>query len=127
MQDARQLIAAFLYLNQTNDRTLARFIPSLVGIFGSKRMLDVFLAQLDEALASNCIDEALKTRVENLRHTFVPQIAGLNSIKEFSAGTVTSDAVRAINSETPENRINAVKTILFGFMDVLDRVRQIES
>ena len=126
MSEARALIAAFHELNRTDDRCVGYFTPSLVGMFGSKSMLDHFLAELDAALARGEIAEPLRTRSANLVHTFIPQVAGYNGIKDLAGLNVTAEQLRAVRADSPLLRLEGVKVILAGFMKVLEEVVSIK-
>ncbi len=126
MEDARALIAALHDINRTTDRNVARFTASLVGMFGSNAMLDLFLDELDTALASGSITEPLRRRATNLATTFIPQVAGYNGIKDLSTRSVTADELRAIRCDTPQARQNGARDILIAFMKILDKVIKID-
>ncbi len=119
MNEVRELIAAFHELNATNDRNVARFTPSLVGMFGTTSMLELFLTALDGALASGTVSEPLRRRSQNLVHTFIPQVAGYNGIKDLSAQKVTAVELRAIRTDSPESRAQGVRLILAALQQIL--------
>ena len=125
MSEARALIAAFHDLNRTDDRCVGHFTPSLAGMFGSKIMLGHFLDELDAALVSGKLPEPLRTRSANLVHTFLPQVAGYNGIKDLADLDVTVEQLRAVRADSPQNRLQGVKVILAGFMKVLEEVIKI--
>ena len=120
MNEARALIAALHDINRTADRNVGRFTASLVGMFGSNAMLDIFLDELDSALATGSIDPQLKRRATNLAATFIPQVAGFNGIKDLTTRAVTVDELRAIHCDTPESRQEGVGQILAAFLKILD-------
>ena len=121
MNDARELIAVLQELNRTADRNIGKFTASLVGMFGSNNMLDLFLKDLDAALANKCIPEPLKRRAVNLVHTFIPQVAGFNGVKELTTATVTAGELRTIRCDTPDHRTEGVRMILAAFLQVLNQ------
>jgi hypothetical protein len=122
MNEVRELIAAFHELNATSDRNVGRFTPSLVGMFGTTSMLELFLTALDGALTSGSVSEPLKRRSLNLVHTFIPQVAGYNGIADIAAQEVTAAQLRAIRADTAENRALGVRLILAAFRQILDAV-----
>ena len=122
MTQARELLAVFREMNSTSDRCFARFTPSLVGMFGSQKMLDLFLADLETALESKTVTQSLKQRATNLAHTFIPQVAGYNGISDPAAYPVTVDELRLIRPDSPEDKIKGVRAILSAFMRILDEV-----
>jgi hypothetical protein len=125
MNEPRALIAALHEINRTPDRNVARFTASLVGMFGSSAMLDLFLDELDTALATNSVPPPLRQRAANLTNTFIPQVAGFNGIKDLSAQVVTADELRTIRCDIPELRREGVRLILAAFMKILDDVIRI--
>ena len=122
MSEVRELIAAFHELNATSDRNVARFTPSLVGMFGTTSMLELFLTALDGALASGTVSESLRRRSQNLVHTFIPQVAGYNGITDISAQQVTADQLRAIRTDAPGSRAEGVRLILAALHQILAAV-----
>jgi hypothetical protein len=122
MNEVRELIAAFHELNATSDRNVARFTPSLVGMFGTTSMLELFLTALDGALASGNVSESLRRRSQNLVHTFIPQVAGYNGITDLSTQEVTADQLRAIRTDAPANRAQGVRLILAALQQILAAV-----
>ncbi len=126
MNEARELIAAFHELNATPDRSIGRFTPSLVGMFGTTGMLELFLSSLDGALASGTVSESLRRRSQNLVHTFIPQVAGYNGIADLSAQQVTAAQLRAINADAPEGRAQGVRLILAALQQILDTVIRLD-
>lgn len=122
MNEARRIIAAFLDLNRSEDRKISYFTSSLVGMFGTGTMFDEFLESLDRVLETGSVPEPLRTRSANLFHTFIPQVAGFNSISDLSFQDVTADQLRDVSTATPHLRGAGVRTILVAFMKVLDTV-----
>jgi hypothetical protein len=125
MEETRELIAAFREINGTSDRSVARFTPALIGMFGSARMFDIFLASLDDAITSGQTTAALKERVTNLRRTFIPQVAALNGITDLAAVGVSARELRAIRSDSPESRRHGAQMILASLMAILDKIQRI--
>jgi len=125
MNEARELIAAFLYINKTNDRGVAHFIPSLIGLFGSVAMLDQFLGHLDTALADQSISQPLKERAANLVITFIPQVAHYNGLDELPTRTVTPEELKAISADTLESRSHGLLTILVALRNIFEEVTKI--
>jgi len=126
MNEARELIAAFLDLNRTSDRKVGHFTSSLVGMFGTESMLNEFMSSLDSVLASGKVAEPLKTRAANLMHTFIPQVASFNKIEDLSYQQVTAAQLRAVRADTPQNRTQGVRIILTSFMKILDEVVRLD-
>lgn len=118
MGTAHDLIRTIITLNGTSDRHVARFTPSLVGMFGSRRMLDLFLTELDTAIQRGTFDEPLKTRVRNLLTTFIPQIADLNGVKGEQP-EVTAERLAAISAETVQKRLEGVRLLIAAFLQIL--------
>lgn len=131
MDSTRELITIFHEINQKGngslaDRRVARFTPALVGMIGTALMFDTLLAEFDAALTSGAISDKLRTRVQNLAGTFIPQVAALNSIEQIPEN-VTPDQLRTISSESPQGRKEGVKVILGALMTILREVRQVGS
>ncbi len=122
MNEARELIAVFHELNATTDRSVARFTPSLVGMFGTTSMFDLFLTALDAALTSGTVSESLRRRSVNLVQTFIPQVAGYNGIKDLAAQQVTASQLRAIRADAPEGKTQGVRLILAALLLILESV-----
>lgn len=122
MNEARELIAAFIELSRSSDRKVGYFTSSLVGMFGTEHMFEEFMRGLDRVLTSGTIAEPLRTRATNLIYTFIPQVAGFNRIDDLTYHDVTADQLRSIRSDTPQARSQGVRTILVAFMKVLDSV-----
>lgn len=122
MSDARSLISAFLEINKSENKTVAYFAPSLVGMFGSVAIFDSFLAELDKALESGNLSAPLKKRVTNLLGTFIPQVAEYNGIKNPSQRIVTADELRNISATTLESRRNGAEIILAALVAILKQV-----
>ncbi len=120
MNEVRELIAAFHELNTTNDRNVARFTPSLVGMFGTTNMFDLFLSALDGAITSGTVSESLRRRSVNLVQTFIPQVAGYNGIKDLETQHVTAPQLRSISTDAPEGRAQGVRMILAALLQILD-------
>jgi hypothetical protein len=129
MDEARELITVFHELNKTGkgieDRRVAQFSASLVGMIGSTAMFDALLTQFDAALASGKITAELKDRAKNLQRTFVPQVAGYNGIKDISSIAVTVDDLRNVHADSVANRIAGVVVILAALMKILQAVNSI--
>ncbi len=125
MDTTRDLIAAFHELNETRDRSVAQFTPSLVGMFGSKKMLDLFLDDLAAAIASGSAPEPLRKRAANLVQTFIPQVAAYNGITDLAGHTVTPAELRAIANDSPDGRLAGVRNILAAFIMILRNVIQL--
>jgi hypothetical protein len=111
-------------LNSSDDRSVACFTPGLVGMFGSTALMNDFFADLDTAFANHVIPEPLKARARNLRTTFIPQIAGINSVSDL-AGAVTAEALRTVHCDSPASRGEGVKTILTALITILNEACQI--
>jgi hypothetical protein len=122
MSEARELIAALHALNATTDRSVGRFTPSLVGMFGTTSMLELFLSALDNALRDGTVSEPLRRRAQNLVHTFIPQVAGYNGITDLSAQEVTPAQLIAIRADAPESRAQGVRLILAALQQILNAV-----
>lgn len=118
MGSAHDLIRTIITLNGTTDRHVARFTPSLVGMFGSRRMLDLFLTEVDSAMQTGTFEEPLKTRIRNLLTTFIPQIADLNGIKG-ECPDVTPERLAGISTETIQKRLEGVRLIIGAFLRIL--------
>lgn len=116
---ARDLIRVLRELNGTDDRHIARFTPSLVGLFGSRRMLDHFLNEVDDAINNGKFPDPLKTRIRNLRTTFIPQIADLNGLSKEQLPSVTPENLSAISAESVLKRLDGVKRIIAAFLAIL--------
>jgi hypothetical protein len=119
MKEAHELIAVFHELNNSNGRTIANMAPSLIGLFGSLRLFDAFLTDLDTALVNNAISEPLRKRAANLAGTFIPQVAGYNSINELPPNRISPEQLRSLRADSPENRQEGVTIILTALMNIL--------
>jgi len=119
MGSAHDLIKVLHELNRTDSRHIARFTPSLVGMFGSRRMLDLFLSEIDDAMRERRFSEPLKNRTRNLLTTFIPQIADLNGIKRDTLPPVTPDMLAAISADTVQKRLEGVRLIIAAFLQIL--------
>lgn len=125
MEETRQLLAALREINKKDGSVVTRLTPSLIGMFGSMTMFDHFLADLDQALGSRSVPEALKRRAANLAGTFIPQVAGFNDIKDL-AHPVTAEELRAIHIGSPVERKQGVARILGALMKILNAVLKID-
>ncbi len=119
MEGARSLISVFHQLNRSDNRTVAHFTPSLIGMFGSLCIFDAFLAEIDAALATGQISASLKKRAANLSGTFIPQVAGYNGVDELVASSVTAADLRDISADSLEKRRKGVVLILSSLMSIL--------
>ena len=122
MEGARSLISVFHQLNRSNNRTVAHFSPSLIGMFGSIGIFDAFLAEIDASLASGQISPSLRKRAANLSGTFIPQVAGYNGIDVPAAYPVTAAVLRDISADSLENRREGVLLILSSLMFILEEI-----
>ncbi|WP_243371301.1 hypothetical protein [Geotalea sp. SG265] len=120
MTDPRELIAVLLELNATEERSVASFTPGLVGMFGSLALMNRFLADIDVALVKGSISAPLKARSKNLTRTFIPQMAGINSITDLSKVEVSAEKLRTVCSDSHESRGEGVKAILAALISILD-------
>lgn len=120
MNEARSLISVFHELNRSEDRTVAHFTPSLIGMFGSTGIFDSFLSELDSAVASRQVSDSLRKRAANLISTFIPQVAEYNGIKNSSALPVTTEDLRSISAGSLESRRKGVAIILSALIIILD-------
>lgn len=126
MEETRQLLAALREINKREGSVVTRLTPSLIGMFGSIAMFDHFLADLDQALAARSVPDALKRRAANLSGTFIPQVAGFNSIENAASHPVTADELRAIHIGSPGERRQGVALILGALMKILDAILKID-
>lgn len=122
MEGARSLISVIHQLNRSNNRTVAHFIPSLIGMFGSLGIFDAFLAEIDAALARGKSSPSLKKRAANLSGTFIPQVAGYNGIDVTAACPVTAAGLRDISADSLEKRRAGVLLILTSLMAILEEL-----
>lgn len=126
MDEAREFIAVFRELNATSDRCIIRFTPSLIGLFGTPRLFEFFLDELDAALCNKTIDPPLHERARNLAQIFIPQVAGYNNVSEPAAVTVTPEQLRNIRIDTPEHRKLGVQIILASLMQILVEINTLD-
>lgn len=126
MAEARALIAALLDIDRTADRGITKFIPSLVGLFGTVTMFDQFLTELDAALTTQNIAPPLKERSVNLVKTFIPQVASYNGIEKLSLQSVTPDQLRALRADTLDGRDKGLRVILAALLMILDEVVKLD-
>ncbi len=122
MNEARALISAFHELNATNDRKVSHFTSSLIGLFGSTRMFDDFLTDLDTVLSNGDLAPPVKERAANLARTYIPQVAQLNGIEDINGHEITADQLRGITTDTPMARKQGVRVILAALIRILDAV-----
>lgn len=125
MGEAEQLINALRELNSTQDKSVARLTPSLIGLFGSPRMFDLFLDELDTALKSGSVPVPLRKRAANLSNTFIPQVAGYNNISAPVPEKTTSEQLLDIRVDTPSNRNKGVQAILSALRQILAEINSI--
>lgn len=119
MNGAHSLISAFHEINRSENKSVAYFTPSLIGMFGSASIFDSFLAEIDTAMASGKMPASIKKRAANLTGTFIPQVAEYNSIKNPAERIVTADELRNISKESLESRRNGVEVILSALIAIL--------
>lgn len=122
MTRARSLIAAFNELNKSENKTVAHFTPSLIGMFGSLGIFDTFLQEIDAAIAAGQVPASLKKRAGNLIGTFIPQVAEYNDIKTPTSLEVTADALKNVSADSLENRRNGIALILTALILILSEV-----
>lgn len=126
MNEARSLIAAFHDINRSENKTIAHFTPSLIGMFGSNGIFDTFLSEIDTAMASGQIPASIKKRAANLTGTFIPQVAEFNGIKNPSKRSVTADDLRSISSSSLVERRNGVELILSALITILKEASEMD-
>jgi len=119
MNGARSLISAFHEINRSENKAVAYFTPSLIGMFGSASIFDSFLSEIDTAMASGKIPASIKKRAANLTGTFIPQVAEYNGIINPSERIVTTDELKGISRESLESRRNGVEVILSALIAIL--------
>lgn len=119
MNRARSLIAAFHELNNSEDKAIAYFTPSLIGMFGSAAIFDSFLSEIDKAITSGTMPASIKKRAANLTGTFIPQVAEYNSIEHPAERSVTADDLKNISKESLASRRDGVAVILAGLIQIL--------
>lgn len=127
MDGARSLIAAFKELNKTENKTVAHFTPSLVGMFGSIGIFDTFLQEIDTAIAAGNVPTSLKKRAGNLIGTFIPQVADYNDIKDPSLCAATAADLQNVLADSLENRRRGVEIILASLVAILKEVDSLQS
>jgi len=125
MEEARALISVFHELNATNDRKIALFSSSLIGLFGSTRMFEDFLSDLDKSLTNGTISAPVKERATNLARTYIPQVAQLNGIDDINGLNVSAEQLRAIKTSPPHERKEGVRTILAALIRILEAVKMV--
>jgi len=119
MNGARSLISAFHEVNRSDNKSIAFFTPSLIGMFGSSSIFDSFLSEIDTAMESGNMPASIKKRAANLIGTFIPQVAEYNGIMNPSERIVTADELRGISKESLETRRNGVEIILSALITIL--------
>jgi len=125
MDEARELISVFRELNESTDRKVSLFTSSLVSLFGSTSMFNAFLAEIDAGLSSHQFSADVKKRAANLTNTYIPQVAGLNDIRDFDQQTVSAEALRHIRNDSADNRKQGARTILAALSRILKQVTEI--
>jgi len=125
MAGARSLIAAFNELNRSENKTVAHFTPSLIGMFGSTGIFDSFLTEVDAAIAAGKASPSLKKRAANLIGTFIPQVADYNDIENPSSITATADVLQNVSADSLENRRKGIGIILSALITILKEVDEI--
>lgn len=126
MNGAHSLISAFHEINRSENKSVAYFTPSLIGMFGSAGIFDSFLTEIDNAMASGKMPASIKKRAANLTGTFIPQVAEYNGIKDPAQRIVTADELRGISPETLETRRNGVEIILSALIAILKEASNID-
>lgn len=127
MNGARSLIAAFHEINRSENRAVAYFTPSLIGMFGSASIFDSFLAEIDTALAAGHMPTSIKKRASNLTGTFIPQVAEYNGIENPAERIVTADELRGISKDSLESRRNGVEIILSALIAILNEANRLSQ
>lgn len=122
MSTPRDLIAVLLKHNSSSDKNIALFTPSLIGMFGSAPIFDVFLKEVDSSLATGNIPEPLITRAANLIGTFIPQVAEYNGIKSLDDNQVTAELLEGISPATLAERKQGTVLILSSLIAILKGV-----
>jgi hypothetical protein len=125
MTETRQLLSALREINSSETRIVARLTPSLIGMFGSPSMFDIFLADLDVALNSGTLPGNLRRRATNLTGTFIPQVAELNGVKDFGSTPASAADVRTLSVGSPAERKRGVAVILSALNAILVEVQKI--
>jgi len=126
MNGARSLIAAFYDINRSENKTIAHFTPSLIGMFGSIGIFDSFLSEIDAAMAAGKMPASIKKRAANLTGTFIPQVAEFNGIENPSQRSVTADDLRCISSDSLEERRKGVESILSALITILKEASKMD-
>lgn len=127
MNGARSLISAFHEINRSENRSVAYFTPSLIGMFGSAGIFDSFLAEIDAAMAAGHMPASIKKRATNLTGTFIPQVAEYNDIKNPAERTVTAEELRNISKDSLESRRNGVEIILSALIAILNEAGRLSQ
>lgn len=126
MNETRQLLNALREINSAETRIVARLTPSLIGMFGSMTIFDLFLADLDDALSSRSVPPNLRRRAANLTGTFIPQVADFNGVTDLSAHPATADDVRSLRIGSPDERKRGVAVILSALTTVLNEIQALD-
>ena len=126
MNGARSLISAFHEINRSENKSVAYFTPSLIGMFGSASIFDSFLAEIDTAMAAGKMPASIKKRAANLTGTFIPQVAEYNGIINPSERIVTADELRCISKGSLESRRNGVEIILSALIAILKEASEMD-
>lgn len=126
MNAAHSLIAAFHELNNTENKAIADFTPSLIGMFGSAAIFDSFLSEIDKAMTAGAMPSSLKKRAANLIGTFIPQVAEYNSIKNPAERGVSAKELINISKESLASRRDGVAVILAGLLTILKEASEID-
>lgn len=127
MNGARSLISAFHEINRSEDKSVAYFTPSLIGMFGSTGIFDSFLAEIDAAMAAGKMPASIKKRAANLTGTFIPQVAEYNDIKNPAERIVTADELRSISKGSLASRRNGVEVILSALIAILNEASELNQ
>jgi len=127
MNGARSLISAFHEINRSENKSVAYFTPSLIGMFGSASIFDSFLAEIDAAMAAGNMPASIKKRASNLTGTFIPQVAEYNGIMNPSERIVTADELRGISKDSLESRRNGVAVILSALIAILKEATELNQ
>jgi hypothetical protein len=127
MTGARSLIAAFNELNRSENRTVAIFTPSLIGMFGSTGIFDSFLAEVDTAITAGQVPASLKKRAANLIGTFIPQVADYNSIENLASCAISADQLKNISADSLDNRRKGIEIILAALIQILKEAGELPA
>jgi hypothetical protein len=125
MTGARSLIAAFTELNRSENKTVAHFTPSLIGMFGSASIFDSFLMEVDSGIAAGALSASLKKRTVNLIGTFIPQVADYNNVENPASFAATAEDLKNIAADSLENRRRGVEIILSALLVILKEANEI--